>query len=237
MAYQSNKRKTYKGRDTVRKSYKKAKPAKRIHLSQLPKCVRPEMKCITRNIEGSTMAALTENQLVIMPFSHVTSGAGVNQRIGNEICLKSIHLKGHLYNRSSVANTMLVRIAIIQDTKDNNTPFVGTNCLVKLNAPVSLGSLGAESSYLAWNKTRYKVAYDRLYKLGSTNSNASDVQLFNVFQKVSGEAEYTYSQGAPGAINKGNWQVVMWACDPDNAGQSSSNVSGFFQVNGYYTDP
>lgn len=237
MAVYKSKRKSYRGRDTVRKSYKKAKYAPKIRVSQLPKCVRPEMKCITKNVEGISMSALTENQLVIMPFSHVTNGAAVNQRVGNEICLKSIHLKGHLYNRSTVANTMLVRIAIIQDTKDNAQFFTGANCLIKSNAPVSLGSLGAESSYLAWNKSRYNVAFDKLYEMGSSNTNASDVQLFNVFTKLRGEAEFSYTTGAPGAINKGNWQVVMWACDPDNAGQSTSSVTGFFQICGYYTDP
>lgn len=237
MARFTYKRKAYQTL-TGGKALKKARSTpQKIRISQLPKCVRPEMKSIVRSLEGDTMSALTENRLVIMPFAHITQGTGVEQRIGNDICLKSMHIKGHLENRSSVANTMLVRIAIIQDTKDNATAFSGTNCLVKNNTVASLGSLGAESAYLAWNKARYKVAYDKTVKLGSSNANGSDIQLFNIFQKLRGEADFSFATGAPGAINKNNWQFVMWACDPDNASQSTSNVNGYFQVTGYYTDP
>lgn len=225
MPYKKNSRRS-------RKTYK----SRKISYRQLPTSLRPEVKKITRSIEGSSMSALTENQLVIMPFAHCTQGTGAEQRIGNEINLASVHIKGHLENRSSVANTMLVRMAIIQDKKDNAAPFTGVNALVKSNAPVSLGSLGAESSYLTWNKDRYSVLYDRNFKLGSANTNGADIKLFNLFRKLRGKAEFTYSTGAPGAINSNNWQFVMWACDPDNAGQSTSNVNGYFQITGYYTD-
>lgn len=225
MPYKKNTRRS-------RKTYK----SRKISYRQLPSSLRPEVKKVVISLEGSQMSALSENQLVTMPFANITSGPGASQRVGNEISLASIHIKGHLENRSSVPNTMLVRMSIIQDRKENATPFNGTNALIKGNTPVSLGTLGAESSYLTWNKDRYSVLYDRNFKLGSSNINGADIKLFNLFRKLRGKAEYSYAIGAPGAINTNNWQVVMWACDPDNTGQSSSNVNGYFQVTGYYTD-
>ncbi len=226
----------YKRKSPARKSSTRPSKKRKISYRQLPASLRPEMKRIVRSIEGSSMSALTENQLVIMPFSHITSGAGAQQRVGNEISPKGLHIKGHLENRSSVANTMLVRMAIIRDNKEMATPFTGDNCLIKSNTAVSLGSLGAESSYLGWNKTRYSVLFDHTRKLGAQNTNGTDIQLFNKFKKLGGKADFTYAAGAPNAINTGNWQFVMWACDPDNAGQSTSNVNGYFQCTGYYTD-
>lgn len=222
-----------------KKTFKKSssrRTGKKITYKQLPASLRPEMKKIVRSLEGSSMSALTENQLVIAPFSHVTQGPGAEQRIGNDISLRGIHIKGHLENRSSVSNTMLVRMALIRDNKDMATPFSGINALIKGNTPVSLGALGAESSYLTWNKDRYSVIYDKTRKLGSSNTNGTDIQLFNLFKKIGGKGQYSYTIGAPGAINTGNWQMVMWACDPDNTGQSTSSVNGYFQVTGYYND-
>lgn len=213
-----------------------AKP--KISLSQLPKCVKPEIKKLVRTIEGTAMQALTENLIVQKPFAHIQTGSQQDQRVGNKICLHSIKCQGHLENRSSVANTMLVRMAILRDKAYDQSTFSGIEALIKNNVPVNLGTLGAESSYLDWNKDRYDVIYNKVFKLGSDSSSGSNIKLFNFTKKLGGKkATFSYQTGAPNAITSGNYQVVMWACDPDNAGQSTSSVNGYIQTTGNYTDP
>jgi len=218
---------------TSRKSYSK----KKISYAQLPAGIRPEMKKIVRTIEGTAMSALTENLVTMKPYAHIATGSQQDERVGNEINTKAIHIKGHLENRSSVANTMLVRIALVRDKKFASSTFVGDDCLIKANAPVSLGSLGAESSYLSWNKERYAVLMDKTLKMGSSSINGTDIKLFNYFIKLRGKAKYDYQEGVTGAINTGNYQLVMWCCDPDNSGQSTSSVNGYCQITAFYTDP
>lgn len=213
------------------------KTNKKIQWKQLPAGLRPEMKKLVRTIEGIAMSALTEAPIVMKPFSHISTGAQQDQRVGNEIFVKALHIKGHLENRSSSPQTMLVRMAVIRDKKDEAETFTGVNCLIKGNDPVSLGTLGAESSYLSWNKARYAVVMDRTVKLGSASTNGADIKVFNHFIKLRGKAQFSYQEGAPEAINTGNYQFVMWACDPDNAGQSTSSINGYCQVTAFYTDP
>lgn len=221
---------------TKKKTFKK-RNARKISFRQLPNSLRPEMKKIVRTIEGIQMSALTEDVIVMKPFSHIAAGSQQDQRVGNEIYTKAIHIKGHLENRSSTPNTMLIRMALIRDKKTPNAAFTGNDCLIKNNSPVSLGTLGAESSYLSWNKERYAVVMDKTVKLGSANTNGQDIKLFNHFIKLKGKATYEYQEAVPTAINNGNYQFIMWACDPDNAGQSTSFVKGYCQVTAYYTDP
>lgn len=222
-----------------KKKYKKTVAKPKISLSQLPKCVKPESKKIVRTKEGFNLSSLTENTLAIAPFAYIQSGTLVDQRIGNNICLQSLNIKGHLENRSSTQNTMLCRMAIVRNKQHPEILFSGNEALIKANAPVSLGALGAESSYLDWNKAKYDVLGDQVIKLGAANNNnGSDIMLFRMFKKLYGEAEYNYSIGQPpNGIVTGNWQFVMWACDPDNAGQSTTSINGYVQVTGYYTDP
>lgn len=221
----------------VKKCYKKRRYAKKISYRQLPASLRPEMKKIVRTIEGDSMSALSENIIVMKPFSHVQTGSQQDQRIGNSIFTKALHIKGHLENRSSTAQTVLVRMLVINDKKFSSSTFAGDDILIKNNVPVDLGSLGAESSYLSINKERYSVLMDRVIKLAATSNNGGDIRLFNHFIKLRGKGIYDYQEGAPGAINTGNYQLVMWACDPDNAGQSTTSVNGYAQVTAYYTDP
>lgn len=195
------------------------------------------MKKIVETDEGEAMSALNEVPLVHRPFAKIQTGSQQDQRVGNQIFTKGFHFKGHIENRSSTANTMMLRMAVIRDKKFGSSLFVGNDCLIKANAPLSLGSIGAESAYLSWNKQRYSILYDKTIKLGTSNVNGMNFKIFNHFVKLRGKAEYDYQEGQPGAINSGNYQLVMWAIDPDNAGQSTSSLNGYVQTTAYYTDP
>lgn len=236
--YKSNKRKrATPGRSYGKKSrYSYLKP--KISMHQLPKCIKPEMKQVSANIEGGTLSSLTEEPIVLKPLSNLAHGSYSYSRIGNKVCLHGIHIKGHFENRSSPANTLFVRLAVLRDRQQDSLEFDGTRALMKGNTIVGLGSLGAESAYLSWNKERYEVVHSQVIKVAADLANGSNFSIVNKFVKMGNkEIVYDHSLAVPNAIVSGNYQVICWAVDPDNAGQNTSLMRGYLQATAFYTDP
>lgn len=215
-----------------KKSYSKYKKTGKIPMSALPRAIVPEMKRVNLVIENETTYVLGNSLGTIqLPF-HISTGSGVQKRIGVKIQARGIHIKGHFYNRNGNPAYM-VRMLVLQDKTNNSQTFNGDEFLMKAGVAVSHAQ-GTESSYLSVNKNRYKVYSDKLIKLSSANTNAENLKIFNTFIKLNMPIKYDGETGMDIATN--NIQIVYFPINPSNAVSTTEQIQANYSTTAYYMD-
>lgn len=142
---------------------------------------------------GAVFAGITE-------VNCVPQGATVANRIGNKIVIRSIHLKGSIYN-SVLANLAVARLAIIYDKQPNGAFPAFTDIFMEqpLGAAAFYGSLNIA------NKSRFMVLRDAFYNLDAAQSQ---IHTFNLYCKGRWETEFGANAGTIGDFRTGAIYLV-----------------------------
>lgn len=115
----------------------------------------------------------------------ISEGTGPDQRIGNNISLSGYHLKGVFHN-NNVALTSYVRMALFYTT-DRDQVTTASELFIDQNHSTLTGSTigGLDLIYHPFNKSKVKVLYNKVHKLGPNDgSQGSHTKFFNMFVKL-----------------------------------------------------
>lgn len=225
---------TKQTRAALKNRPKKGATAKRpfkIPMARLPRAVKPEMKRNDSVIENQNMLALGNGHIQTY-LTRTQGGVLESERIGNQITLRGIHIKGHLFNKTGNP-AFMVRMMVINDKENNISIATGQELLVKANQNINYDQ-GTESAYLSVNKARYSVYLDKTYKLAATNHNGENIRMFNHFIKFNKTIKYG---GSGLGSQKGNQlQFFVWVINPSGAVVTSEKVTLNSQFTTYFND-
>jgi hypothetical protein len=225
---------------TYRKKASTAKVSTAVkkYVKQVTAKSRPEMK---RIMDSTTLDETAINTLTVpyifREFSCV-QGTQVQGRLGNELYIQGLHLKGILHNNSNT--TIFVRRLILQLTDGTPTGAFTEIFTSGTGVPTDLvTTTGLNAMYHSINKSKFKVYDDTVMKLAPlTSVDGNQTKMFNKFQKFGG-AKITYEGNTSGEQNQNKRFLVLWifadANDDTTAATNVVEVSS--NITWYYTDP
>lgn len=184
---------------------------------------KAEMKQIWSHTNESLLSTLTQGYVTSGPLCG--AGTGPNSRIGNDITLHGLHLKGALYNNS--AGETYVRCVVVGYPGTNGNPTLNLFRGGPGGLPASVTTVvGLDAMYYPLNKTQLHIYHDKVFKLaGNVNGNSgSNTRMFNKFFKFGGrKISYLGDQSGEG---KQNWlySVIWIAADASDDTTSGTSV-------------
>jgi len=192
-----------------------------------------EVKARTSEHDESTLNTLTQNLRDFTP-SRIRGGTMENERVGNEVSMHGIDVRGYLHNNSTTDSTHVRAMAII-DRKANGLATNLDGLLLKNNTPSSWQQ-GAMGSVLAVNRARYKVLWDQVFTLAPrvAGSGSSYVRTFKKFIKTN--LKLKFGDHTDDSITQNDVKVVFFACESDGDINFGETVELYAQVIGYYRD-
>lgn len=192
-----------------------------------------EMKSVNRVIENSNLLILGQQYQNVLHPCQVGSGAEENERVGNNIVLRGIHVRGHLFNKPGNP-AIMYRWLILEDMKYNNSSTVGDELFIKQGSMVDYDQ-GTESAYLSPNKQRYKIYHDQTIKVAGENYNGDNVVIFKKFLKF--QLPIKFSGLGLSSIQTHNIQIFGFPINPSGQVLTTEKLMVNLQCTAYYEDP
>lgn len=201
---------------------------------------KSEMKSIWNHDNEIALNTLTQGAIVSLPT--ITQGTASTNRIGNEVNLKMVHMKGVLYNNS--ATETYVRLLIVGHDA-NISPALGTFPLFingSSGNTVAVGSVnGLDAQYYPVNKKDLTVYTDRKWKLAGSNveAGARNTKMFSECVKWRGQGKKIKYEGNTTGYENQNWLCsIIWIVSDANDDTSTGTTVELSQLTRiYYTDP
>lgn len=201
---------------------------------------KPEMKSIWNHDNEVSLNTLSQGAIVSLPL--VTQGTASTNRIGNEIMLKMMHMKGVLYNNSS--SESYVRLLVVGHDA-NISPVLGTFPLFvngSSNNTVPISSVnGLDAQYYPINKKDLTVYVDRKWKLAGSNIEAGsrNTRMFSECVKWPRRGKKVIYEGNTTGYENQNWLcTIIWiASDANDDTTTGTNVELSQLTRIYFQDP
>lgn len=166
------------------------------------------MKQTWNHLNEIQLSTLTQGYLSTGPF--LSQGIGSNQRVGNDVNIMGLHIKGAMHN-NSVGQTF-VRALVVGYPGTNGDPSLN---LFRNNGNGTTAGVsqvnGLDAMYYPINKLELHVYWDKVFKFsGADTGNAgSNTSMFNKFIKFGGR-KVQYKGGGIG-LGQQSWQYsVLW---------------------------
>lgn len=179
-----------------------------------------EKKCANTYINESVVNS-TSRGSNFFALSNITQGSDHASRIGREIHLDSLMIRGVLHNNSS--GTHLVRI-VIGYQLDQAVPGSATEIFdsgSRGGPPVALdvldvdGSAGLAAMNLTINKVKFQTIYDRIHKLGSSSADGYNVKTLAIRKKLNKKIKF--EANTTGAANQDKQLYIgAWTAEGAN---------------------
>lgn len=224
-------RKTYR-----RKTFRKKSPVSTKRIKEIARSVvrsQAETKTRTSSQNETTLNTLTASTREHTPC-RIRSGVLENERIGNEVTLTGIDVRGYLHNNSTT-DVIHVRCLAFVDKQKNGAATDLTELLMSNNAPVSHAQ-GSMSSVLAINKQRYRVFWDQVITLApkAAGNGSGHVRSFRRFIKPT--LKLKYNDETDSSITQNDMKIVFYASEADGDVNFGEIVELYSQCIGYYKD-
>lgn len=201
---------------------------------------KSEMKSIWNHDNEVSLNTLSQGAIVSLPL--VTQGTASTSRIGNEINLKMMHMKGVLYNNSS--SESYVRLLVVGHSA-NISPVLGTFPLFvngSSNNTVPIGTInGLDAQYYPVNKKDLTVYVDRKWKLAGSNveAGARNTKMFSECVKWPGHGKRICFEGNTTGYENQDWlcSIIWIASDANDDTSLGTNVELSQLTRIYFQDP
>lgn len=166
------------------------------------------MKQTWNHVNEAQLSTLTQGYLSTGPF--VVQGIGANQRVGNDINIMGLHLKGALHNNS--AGQTFVRAIVVGYNASNGDPTINLFRNTATGATAAVTAVnGLDCMYFPINKLDLHVYWDKVFRFSSIEAGnaGQNTRMFNKFIKLGGRKVQFKATGiGPGYQN---WQYsVIW---------------------------
>lgn len=176
-----------------------------------------ELKYIDLVIGPTTITSTASFSLM----SAITQGVLVSNRIGNEIKLRKIELRYHIYGSSAGDFTNLVRVMIVMDRQANAAIF-GINDLLAFGGDTL-------SPYNEDNTKRFKMIQDRTHALENV-AGVAQIYRHKVI-RLKGKVFFTGAGNTIANIKTNSIYVVLLS---DSVVATHPNFEGIFRL--WYSD-
>lgn len=193
-----------------------------------------ETKTRSSSHEETTMNTLTNNFRDHTPC-RIATGDEVNERIGNEVTLTGIDIRGYVHNNSTT-DTVHVRAMAIIDKEKNGQNTDLSALLIRANVPVDIAGIGSLASVLRPNTKRYRVLWDTVYTLSAkaSGNGSSHTRMFKRYLKT--DLKLKYGDRTDGSITQNDVKIVFFCCEADGDVNLGETVELYSQCTGYYKD-
>lgn len=173
----------------------------------------------TIDVDRAAYVADTTGSVTLL--SGVATGTDFTDRIGRKIIMKSIYVKGFLFNIDNTTNPSLCRLILVYDNQTNGAaPVIGD----------ILKQSFSESQLNLNNRDRFKIIADKTYVLGGIDTTATQaiagsptVGKVKIYKKCSYEEVFNGTTAAVGSIATG----AVWLITIGNVGV---NTGGEFTL-------
>lgn len=192
------------------------------------------------NSEQTISSAVLGNNFANL--SAISQGGGWSDRVGKEVRLQKIDIKGLLHNNAS--GTHVVRM-IVGYHKDINLGMSTTTELFESNAnsggPLTSvgigGGDGVTALLLPINKAKFTVLVDRLIKVGANASiDGNNVRTFSV-SKALKDAKITFEGTTTGSANQDKQLYIgFWTAEGGNDTAGGTTVEVSYISSLHFTD-
>ncbi len=181
---------------------------------------RPELKALTTNfVDTDTSIANIFTNMVLL-----VQGLDADERIGHEIRVRGIQIRGTLFNLAAAGASRIVRMTLIQDMQQVGDVVPGVGAVFS-----DSGNIGSLLSYNTQSKgKRFRVLADKTFVLTQNASNEDKVVKF--FKKMN--SRVMYNGGATTDIQRGGIFLRVWS----NSTAATSEITSDLFIRVFYTD-
>lgn len=155
----------------------------------------------------------------------VDRGTDNTERIGRQITMKSLYVKGIMKYQASFPTAVvdqMVRLLIVIDKEPNGAVYTLDEVLT---------SIGVNTFRNLDNKSRFVILYDRKFNI-NTASEPGSFKQFKYFRRFNLPITYTGTGGSIADINKNS--IYIWGCGTTATGSTTISVEGVARIR--YTD-
>jgi len=200
---------------------------------------RVEMKQIWYHDNEVQLNTLTQGAM--QGYPQIANGQSNSTRIGSDISLKGVHVKGTLYNNSGSESYARLLIVGHPGTIDPNYATFPLFKNTSAGATTTISGLnGLDTMYYPLNNTEIKVHYDKKFRLAgsATAGGPSNTRMFSHFVKFPGKGKLIRYKGNTSGVNNQNWFVsIYWIVADANDDTTSGTVVELSQLTRiYFTD-
>lgn len=205
-------------RRTIRRKPRVSAPVRRYISRRFP---RPELKRISSVAMDEVTQDSLSSSFAVTELSQVAQGNTLYGRIGNEVIAKGIHLRGVIHSnivRSTYVRTFLVGTTDSIDATYATGEWFDTS--VTGIGDTALAVTGLNQIYCRLNKNKFKVLFDKTYRLGANQvTDGSNTRTFNIFRKLNKRLKFEGNTYGPGNQNyRYLWVTVVAEGGDDSVG-------------------
>lgn len=191
-----------------------------------------EMKQCWNHINEQALNTLSQGFQSLGPTLAV--GTASNQRIGNIVHLKGLHIKGALNNNSTSESFVRFMILGYNTALGDPTALLFRNAATGTTSGVS-GVNGLDAMYMPLNKVDLHVYHDRTMRIAgsATGNSGANVRMISKFVKFGGKKVEFKSNAA-----YADWAyTVCWiAADANDDTSTGTSVELSYLERLYYKD-
>lgn len=214
---------------------KKVSPAVRKYVRRV--MLKTEMKQAWAHHNEVQLSTLAQGYQSL-GVCQVGQGTASNNRIGNIIRAKGIHIKGAFNNNST--SESFVRALIIGYPATNGDPTLNLFKNLPTNTSTGVSSVnGLDAMYYPINKTELHVYWDQVFRLAgsATGNSGANCKFFSHFVKLNGR-KIEYKSTGSGFSNQ-NWMysVIFIAADANDDTSTGTAVELSALERFYWIDP
>jgi len=225
MPYSKSRRRAATAGKPKRRTQKKSSVSKAVKKYVRRSLPAVELKNMWYHDDELALNSLTQGYLASHPY--INQGTPGINRIGNEINLKMIDMKGALYNNSGTET--YVRLIVVGHSGDLD-PTMATFPMFRTAASGTTSGIGAvnglNAMYFPTNKLELKVYVDRKFRLAgsATAGGPSNTTMFHQNIKFPGKGlNIKYKANATGVGNQNRIISVFW-CNADANDDTSTGT-------------
>lgn len=161
---------------------------------------RPEVKY--HDVTSTSVVAASGSSTVIATCT-IPQGDDANERIGSDVTLKSMNLRGYFQKGSGASGATFVRMMVIQTM--NETVPTSANMFAGTPYPTSFRNMD--------HTTDLRVLYDRVYKL-TQDSNVGQYFRINIGKFRARRLQYDEADFAGTGAKKGKLYILFTCEEP-----------------------
>jgi len=221
-----------RNRSVIKPKRRVAKPTKAI-VRYVNRALERKLERKTRYVELNEVAMNTVTQLYAYDPIEIAQGITTGERIGTEISLKGIHVKGFM--RNNAIETVYVRMVLLKSQYDSNITAASTIFQDNVGGEVGLAS-GLNCLYQPFYRGKIQPIWTRMIKLApSTSTDGNEVRFLNKFVKLDQKIKFSSSSFGAG-LTKPRYHLLFILADAADDTGLGSTVESSFTMRTWYTD-
>lgn len=198
---------------------RKAKPAKSKAMERVAKAVvrkelarNQELKVKFNQATETAVSTLTQGTNWY-DLTAVDVGTGSDERIGREIMLKGIDIRGHLHNNG--AGTNWVRVAVFKAYEQTDMSSLSTIFQRGASAGDFSDLAGIRTMYYPFNNTELKCVYDKVIKLNpvATAGSQDESGMFRHFIRRNEKLHFESTTAEGQDVQRPRYWLAVWAAE------------------------